>query len=37
MNGSRDAPTKWSKLDKVSHYIAYMWNLKQKNDTNELI
>ena len=23
--------------DKISYNIAYMWNLKKKNDTNELI
>ena len=39
MNGPRDHHTKWSKPDKERpiSYIAYMWNLKKKKDTNELI
>ena len=38
--GPRDYHTKWSKPDRerqVSYDITYMWNLKIKNDTNELI
>ena len=40
MDGPRDDHTKWSKPDmerQISYDIAYMWNLKKKKDTNELI
>ena len=40
MNGPRDYHTKWSKSDserQISNDVIYMWNLKTKNDTNELI
>ena len=40
MNGPRDYHTKWSKADRerrVWYDITYMWNLKKKKDTNELI
>ena len=40
MGGPRDYHTKWSKPNRerqVSHDITYMWNLKGKKDTNELI
>ena len=40
MDGPGDYHTKWSKSHtekQVSYDIAYMWNLKIKNDTNELI
>ena len=39
MDGPRDYHTKWSKPHRerqLSYDIAYMWNLKKKNDTNEL-
>ena len=39
MDGPRDYHTKWSKPDRerwISYDIAYMCNLKKKNDTNEL-
>ena len=39
MDGPRDYHTKWSKSDRerqISH-TAYMWNLKKKKSTNELI
>ena len=28
MDGPRDAPTKWSKSEKDTYHITYMWNLK---------
>ena len=40
MDGPGDYYTKWSKSDRerqVSYDIAYMWDLKKMNDTNELI
>ena len=40
MNGHRDYHTKWSKPDRekqISYGITYMWNLRKKKDTNELI
>ena len=40
MGGPRDYHPKWSKSDRgrqISYHITYMWNLKSKNDTNELI
>ena len=38
MDGPRDCHTKWSKSDRERQIydIAYMWNLKRKNGTNEL-
>ena len=36
MDGPRDYHTNRSKSDK-NKYITYMWNLKKKNDTNEII
>ena len=40
MDRPRDYHTKWSKPDRerqILYDITYMWNLKKKNDTNELI
>ena len=40
IDGPRDCHTEWSKSDterQVSYDIAYMWNLKKKEGTNELI
>ena len=40
MDGPGDYHTKWSKSDRerqISYDIAYMRNLKKKNNTNELI
>ena len=40
MDGPRDYHTKWSKPDRkkqISFDITYVWNLKKKKDTNELI
>ena len=40
MGGPGDYPTKWSKADRerqISYDITYMQNLKNTNDTNELI
>ena len=40
MDGLRDCHTKSSKSDrerKISYDIAYVWNLKKKNGTNEFI
>ena len=38
MDGPRDDPTKWNKLEKDKyHDTIYMWNLTKKNDTKELI
>ena len=39
MGGPRDYHVKWSKPDRegqISCAIAYMWNLKKENATNEL-
>ena len=38
MDGPRDYHTKWIKSEKDKYKcITYMWNLKKKNGTNELI
>ena len=40
MDGPRDCHTEWSKSDterQISYDITYMWNLKKKKGTNELI
>ena len=39
VDGPRDCHTEWSKSDteKQIYDIAYMWNLKKKKATNELI
>ena len=39
MDGPRDCHTEWSKSDTERQIscITYMWNLKKKKDTNELI
>ena len=40
MDALRHYHTKWSKLDRerqIAYSVSYMWNLKMKNDTNELI
>ena len=40
MDALRHYHTKWSKLDRerqITYSVSYMWNLKMKNDTNELI
>ena len=36
MDGPRDCPAEWCKLDRgeISYDIPYMWNLK-RNDTNQ--
>ena len=40
MDGVRDYHTKLNKSERerqISYDITYVWNLKKKNDTNELI
>ena len=40
MDGPKDYHTKWSQSDRerqISYNMTYMWNLKKKKDTNELI
>ena len=40
MDGPGDYHTKWNKSDReiqISYDITYMWNLKKKSYTNELI
>ena len=40
MEGLRNCHTKWSKSDRegeILYDIPYMWNLKKKNDTNDLL
>ena len=40
MGRTRDDHTKWSKSDteqQISYDITYMWNVKKKKSTNELI
>ena len=39
MDGPRDYHTNWSKSDRerqILYDITHTWNLKNKNDTNEL-
>ena len=40
MDGPRDCQNEWSKSDterQISYDITYMWNLKKRGGTNELI
>ena len=37
MDGPRDCHTEWIKSDKDKYGFTYMWNLKNKKGTNELI